>query len=540
MKLFVNDLILEGQPAALVSLLSSEGLTNESLSVTTAWDKAHQAIQQPGIDFAEPDKDNYYVFDNPAYDAELFSLESADAAEEVCRQDNDYDTNWPFPKQNELPSKQIWHLDAEFAQLKVARDQVQPDKDHIVRIAHLDTGYDPTHDTFPDTLVRHDLERNFIEGELGDNAADRHSNGFGQMPGHGTGTLCILAGKRIKLDDCNFDDSIGLASHVEIVPIRIAKSVVLFRTRAFVQALEYVISLYDDTTTRCHIVTMSMGGLASQAWADVVNQAYEKGIFIVSAAGNNFGRVTPRTLVYPARFGRVVAACGVTFDGSPYYRPHTSLSVMQGNFGPRRCMGSAIAAFTPNVPWAKIDCDHIVSLAGAGTSSATPQVAAAAALYRLRYFSEIDAMPFGWQRVEAIRHALFTSACPTIAPNFNDDVTLYFGAGVLKAADLLAVLPNVSLLNQTLPDTVSFPLLSLLAGFITLETIPKSKTEQSMFEIEVQQLIQQSLRLQQILDNEEKQPAELLPPEERAFLHTILAMPEASERLKAFIRSYNP
>ena len=33
---------------------------------------------------------------------------------------------------------------------------------------------------------------------------------------------------------------------------------------------------------------MSMGGLASRAWADTVNRAYESGLVIVTAAGNNY------------------------------------------------------------------------------------------------------------------------------------------------------------------------------------------------------------------------------------------------------------
>ncbi|GAB3695290.1 S8/S53 family peptidase [Spirosoma flavus] len=543
MNYYVDGLIVSGDPTALLAEATLETTANpESLMTDTDWDKAHRARRLPNVTFAEPDADNVYVFDNPAYNAELLNLESDDAEGEVCRQNNDYDNFWSFPQQNGYPHKQIWHLGTDYGQLKAARDSIPYVPGRVVRIAHLDTGYDPDHATFPDSLIRHDLERNFIDDEDPTSAVDIRSDGFGQMPGHGTGTLSILAGKHIKIDDYGFDDSIGLANQIQIVPIRIAKSVVLFRSRNFVQALDYVISLYDNPETRCHVVTMSMGGLASRAWADVVNRAYEKGIFLVSAAGNNFGRLSPRTLVYPARFGRVVAACGVTFDGSPYYHPNAPLKVMQGNFGPRRHMNSAIAAFTPNIPWAKIGCGNVVSLAGAGTSSATPQVAAAAALYCLRYHDELAAMPHGWQRVEAIRHALFTSARPVIAPGFDDDVTLYFGTGVLRAADALEVIPNVTHLQQTPADTVSFPLLRLLVGYVTLEVIPMpdDEEERKMFETEIQQLIQQSARLQQLLDNEEKQPDELSHDEQREFLNTILAMPEVSERLKNFIRSVNP
>ena len=49
---------------------------------------------------------------------------------------------------------------------------------------------------------------------------------------------------------------------------------------------------------------MSMGGIASAAWADAVNMAYEAGIVFVAAAGNNFsagifGFPTTRTSFIP-------------------------------------------------------------------------------------------------------------------------------------------------------------------------------------------------------------------------------------------------
>ena len=552
MAIFVNDLITQsGSQFELIAFDTSQ--TNELALTESAealpaptdkgWDKAHALKQQTG-NFTEPNAQNAYRFENPAYDENLADLESF-GEHPVCAQNNDFDPFWSFPKTpDNKPNKSIWHLGANFSELKPARDAVAPPLSTIVRIAHFDTGYDPDHRTFPSSLIRHDLEKNFIEGENPTSAIDIQSEGPTRQPGHGTGTLSILAGKPISLPDYHFDDSIGLARNIEIVPIRISRSVVLFRTGAFVQALNYVIGLYDNPATRCHIVTMSMGGLASQAWADAVNRAYDKGIFIVTAAGNNFGAVSPRTLVYPARFKRVVAACGVTFNLSPYFNPTAGLKVMQGNFGPRRDMDTAIAAFTPNVPWAKIGCGSTVSLAGAGTSSATPQVASAAALYRLRYFNEIEALPKGWMKVEAIRHALFQSAQKKIHPDYGaSEIELYFGNGILKANAMLAIKPDASILEAAPRDVLFFPLLGLIAGNLNpfesmeAENIPIDDTTRVMYETEMVQLIQQSPALQALLDQEEKTPEDLSPAEREQFFRTILAMPEASETLKQFIQS---
>ena len=68
-----------------------------------------------------------------------------------------------------------------------------------------------------------------------------------------------------------------------------------------------------------------------------------------------------------------------------------------------------MAAYTPNVPWPKYGCPDIVDWDGGGTSAATPQIAAAAALWMQKHSAELEAYA-GWTRVEATRKALFDSA----------------------------------------------------------------------------------------------------------------------------------
>src|SRR5260370_26842819 len=115
---------------------------------------------------------------------------------------------------------------------------------------------------------------------------------------------------------------------------------------------------------------MSMGGLAYQAWAEAVNAVYEQGVFIVTAAGNNFGNLPTRNIVFPARFGRVVAACGVMADGKPY--ADLEIRLMAGNYGPEPKMKTAIAAPTPNVPSARRGRSDSIGFDGQGTSGGTP------------------------------------------------------------------------------------------------------------------------------------------------------------------------
>ena len=72
------------------------------------------------------------------------------------------------------------------------------------------------------------------------------------MFGHGTGTLSILAGKDVD------GKSFGAAGNLDIVPVRVANWVVLFRNSAIARAFDYVHSLCDAEETRIHVVTMSM------------------------------------------------------------------------------------------------------------------------------------------------------------------------------------------------------------------------------------------------------------------------------------------
>jgi subtilisin family serine protease len=67
-----------------------------------------------------------------------------------------------------------------------------------------------------------------------------------------------------------------------------------FWTSTVAQGIDYAREIKAD------VVSMSMGGLPSAAWADAVNAAYEAGVVIVCAVGNNFGGLPTSLIVYPA------------------------------------------------------------------------------------------------------------------------------------------------------------------------------------------------------------------------------------------------
>lgn len=500
--------------------------TNEKAQVETKisdaemnpWDVAHlSAKAMAQHTFVEPDLLQEFVTD-PNIDASYKKNGSKSAGKTAP--DTNFDPDWKPAKNT------IWHLGDGFSQLKTARDAVM-DLPYIVRIGHLDTGYNKTHVIVPDSARNNPLQRNFVEdGEEGD-AHDRYTEGHLRMPGHGTGTLGILAGTKIKLntDDGVFNDYIGGAPFAEVICCRVASSVILMKTTAFADALTYLINL-TTSGTQVHVVSMSMGGAPTKAWADAVNAAYEAGITIVTASGNNFNGLPTQHVIYPARFERVIAACGITYDFKPY---HTSkIGEMQGCYGPARHMDKALAAFTPNTPWASGN-ESTIKFSGAGTSSATPQIAAAAAIYYRKYSAELDALE-PWQRVEAIRNALYKS---TLQKDQRDGPSRdYFGNGIIQAAEALAY--GIPKKFTKAPEDV-MPWFPILTTMFKSRPGAQPNAKLEMFNTELAQLVYYYPELRAVINNDEKPYEKISDKKWQSFADAVIAHPGASLTLKKYL-----
>jgi hypothetical protein len=470
------------------------------------WDVCHSLPRQgfgvagaPAPEFAEPDLEQRWITGG---DAELgMALSRSCDSVNPQREDFPLDAGNPY-----------WFRDSGHSQFDAAIAAVGgPQVAAKVRIAHFDTGYDPDHHTLPKRL-RRDIARNFVDDGAPDDASDRTGGPLANL-GHGTGTLSILAGTGQPGESL-----LGGAPFAEVVPVRVANRVVLFRNSAIAQAFDYVHLLNAIGPNRVDIITMSMGGLASQAWAEAVNALYEQGVFIVTAAGNNFGNLPTRHIVFPARFDRVVAACGVMEDGRPY--ADLEIRLMAGNYGPQSKMKTAIAAPTPNVPWARLGCSDVIDFDGQGTSAATPQVAAAAALWLQKHRAAVDAYPNAWMRVEAIRSALFGAA------QENPQDIKRQGRGALRAQAALAKQPaTASALRKTDADDASFELLRVLTGR-GMQAAPGP--EQRMLELESLQL-SQSAAVESVMPAE---PAAASAAEARRVAEALIAHPRASKALR--------
>jgi hypothetical protein len=484
-----------------------------------SWDVAHMALNANSLGFSsvEPDMWNEYTTGSKVEgNFNNLSIKSFTKADS-----DDFDNDWP-PKKN-----LVWHLNDNFSQLALARSAVAGSQ-YNVRIGHIDTGY-TNHFAIPAKVREHPFQKNFIEGEDPKVAFDTGITGIGRQPYHGTGTLSILVGDKVTLKTTGgqFNDYLGAAYFADVIPCRIAKSVILFKTSAFAAAVNYLTQL-TLSGTPVHVITMSMGGAPSKLWADAVNSAYDAGITMVTAAGNNFDDLPTRHVIYPARFNRVIAACGVTYDLKPYRI--CKINEMQGNYGPPHHMSGALAAFTPNVPWAKARTNSI-EFSGAGTSAATPQIAAAAAIYYRKYHEELDALQ-PWQRVEAIRYALFNSALKIVKGDYCD-YTTYFGNGILQANCALNYPVNKEREKSSEDKVPLFPILDTV--FNAIPDI-KQKSSLEMLNTELWQLVYYDSSLSDILYKEEV-PYNLIGKLHwDMFATAVIESPSASQALKSYLK----
>jgi subtilisin family serine protease len=429
------DLIVHDGETGITTKARTITAANRGVTSSNAWDAAYRYH----LDQLMKGK---AVFVEPNIRSQFLKKEENRSG----TRDNRYLDYWPQPDAG--PDEFVWHLDDKHSELRSACAAVVQkaggwDKiARAIRIGHVDTGY-RNHPSTPAHLNK-ELGYNFIDDSTDTEDIDRTGRLVIEEQGHGCATMAILAGNEVKPNEgyANYVGYLGAIPFAEVVPIRICETVYnLFNANSVADAISHAVD------QGCEVITMSMAGYPTKAVAKAVNRAYENGVVVVTAAGNcwfkGFKRITPDSIMYPARFERVIAATGACTDGFPYDSKAIRSNniqmrspggeVMQGNWGPDSAMETALAAYTPNLPWATdedLGSTEKYLRNGGGTSSATPQIAAAAALWIVYNRDKITQNGWGksWKKVEAARQALFTSASKSY-PAYRK----YYGNGILRA-----------------------------------------------------------------------------------------------------------
>ncbi len=299
-----------------------------------------------------------------------------------------------------------------------------------LRIGQFDTGYSDhskLHGGY-DLTADYDL--------VGDDAdaRDELDSGVLKAPGHGTRTGSVLVGVAAAAGIGNgHDGNAGFlrtapqgAAGVLLTPFRVAKSVILID-----RVSELVRGVHMAVDSGYPVLTMSMGTLGNSALEAVARYAYERGTIWCCAAGNEV-----RFVIAPGKYPGVICVAASNANDGPW----------DGS-----CRGPEVDITAPGedvyVPILTDDDDEDMAY-GSGTSYATPHVAAAALLWLARHQHAL-AYPEPWQRVEAFRFCLTTTARP--ASQLPKD---RYGAGILQVdALLLAPLPAVDQLRHAYAES---------------------------------------------------------------------------------------
>lgn len=306
-------------------------------------------------------------------------------------------------------------------------------------IAHIDTGLFP-HDSigcvgeaYPDN-IKLDEGLNVFDaggGAGGDRPVTDLSKDAGlvaeatQVPDHGVKTLSVILGAT--------DDLRGVAPGAKVRPYRAANGPVFVgeaKTGALGDALGHAlasarppvavsISMGNPGGSPIHLLNAfgvkSTPGMQKRA-VDAVNLAYEMGVIVVCAGGQ-----IHRTVAYPARFRRTIAVGGLTEPADRF----TCVQYPDGGYGSNELIDVWAQAANLNRAagvrddatgeilrfHADSDDPRNTERKPVGTSYATPQVAAAAAMWAVRHRAALSAFDGErWKVVEAFRKALRDSA----------------------------------------------------------------------------------------------------------------------------------
>lgn len=156
-----------------------------------------------------------------------------------------------------------------------------------ISVAILDTGIDKEH---PDLKVKDGIS--FVDG---------YSN-FDDDNGHGTHLAGTIGAKN------NGIGTTGIAPDVDLYAVKVLDKYMSGKYSTVVKGIDWALE------HNIKIVLMSLGGKKeSEFFKEAMDKAYEKGILLISSAGNE-GYKEGNSITYPAKFSSVIAVGALDRD----------------------------------------------------------------------------------------------------------------------------------------------------------------------------------------------------------------------------------
>jgi hypothetical protein len=194
--------------------------------------------------------------------------------------------------QNPVPENKMWALQTIRAPGAWA---VSAKKGEGILVFQPDTGV-ADHDELQGAL-KLDLAADIMDGD--NDPTDPLDPGTAN-PGHGTGTASVVASRET-------GQVVGSAPKASVVPIRCISDVKVFDAAPVAAAINHA------RNKGAHVITMSLGGIPSRAVHAAIKKAVAEHIVVLAAAGNCVNIV-----VWPARYGEVIAVAGINIDDRPW------------------------------------------------------------------------------------------------------------------------------------------------------------------------------------------------------------------------------
>ncbi len=194
------------------------------------------------------------------------------------------------PREDALDQTPLWALDAMRVQQAWAFSEARqrPDRGAGVIVAQPDTGI-----TMHVELegISHAPGFDVLDGDP--DPTDPLVSGFGDNPGHGTGTASVL----VSLSAGRVTGSAPRAQHMAI---RAIESVIRISQVTVARAIDWAVE------HGAQVVTLSLGGIPSFSLNRALRRAVLADVIVLAAAGNCVGAV-----VWPARYDECIAVAGV-------------------------------------------------------------------------------------------------------------------------------------------------------------------------------------------------------------------------------------